>query len=192
MGTLASITQSIDVETACKIAEGFGAKVTIGDDIDEEDVSMLGVIEEEDDPSALLSAHRRTAHAARTTLSPRRRARLASFTPSRVASSRPRTRRTHAVLAAWLRAPCRAPADRDDHGARRPRQDIATRRTARDQRRVGRGGRHHAAHRRVPDLAARLGRHDHLHRHARPRRLVSAARRSLPPRRVARRAMVPH
>jgi len=54
MGTLASITQSIDVETACKIAEGFGAKVTIGDDIDEEDVSMLGVIEEEDDPSALL------------------------------------------------------------------------------------------------------------------------------------------
>jgi len=42
MGTLASITQAIDVETAKKIAEGFGAIVTIGDGDLELDVNMLG------------------------------------------------------------------------------------------------------------------------------------------------------
>ena len=36
MGTLASITQSIDVETASKIATGFGAVVTIGEDVEDE------------------------------------------------------------------------------------------------------------------------------------------------------------
>lgn len=36
MGTLASITQSIDVETAAKIAKGFGAEVTIGDNLEDE------------------------------------------------------------------------------------------------------------------------------------------------------------
>jgi len=34
MGVLASITQSIDAETACTIAEGFGAEVTRGNDDD--------------------------------------------------------------------------------------------------------------------------------------------------------------
>jgi len=54
MGTLASITQSIDVETAAKIARGFGAEVTIGDNVDDEVKTMLGVIEEEEDPSLLI------------------------------------------------------------------------------------------------------------------------------------------
>ena len=43
-----------------------------------------------------------------------------------------------------------APADRHDHGPRRPRQDVAARRDPPRQRRRGRGRRHHPAHRRLP------------------------------------------
>ena len=73
------------------------------------------------------------------------------------------------------RPPRAAPAGRDHHGPCRPRQDLAPRRDPQDQRRLGRGRRHHAAYRRLPgDLAAR--RQDHLHRHARPRGLHGHAR----------------
>ena len=63
MGVMASMTQSIDVETAVTIAKGFGAEVTRpgeGDD-DDDDVedtlaaSLPGVVEEEDDPADLQS-----------------------------------------------------------------------------------------------------------------------------------------
>ena len=59
MGVMASMTQSIDVETAVTIAEGFGAEVTRpgeGDDDEVEDTlaaSLPGVVEEEDDPADL-------------------------------------------------------------------------------------------------------------------------------------------
>ena len=42
-----------------------------------------------------------------------------------------------------------APADRDDHGPRRPRQDLASGCDPQDQCRVGRSWRHHPAHRRL-------------------------------------------
>ena len=42
-----------------------------------------------------------------------------------------------------------APAGRYRDGPRRPRQDLAARRAARDRRRRGRGGGHHPAHRRI-------------------------------------------
>jgi len=55
MGTLASITQSLDVDTAKTIAEGFGAEVTIGSGADDDAAtSILGVMEEEDDPASLV------------------------------------------------------------------------------------------------------------------------------------------
>ena len=47
-----------------------------------------------------------------------------------------------------------AAAGRHDHGSRRPRQDVAARLHPEGQRRRRRGGRHHAAHRRVPRHAA--------------------------------------
>ena len=68
-----------------------------------------------------------------------------------------------------------ARARRDHHGSRRPRQDVASRRHPPDQRGVGRGRRHHAAHRRLSGHDAR-GREDHLHRHAGPRGLHGHAR----------------
>ncbi len=46
--------------------------------------------------------------------------------------------------------PARARAGRDDHGPRRPRQDLAARRDPRDRGRLLGGRRHHAAHRRLP------------------------------------------
>lgn len=57
MGVLASITQSIDQETAVKVAEGFGAEVSSGDVQDGADTleaSLPGLVEEEDDPDSLL------------------------------------------------------------------------------------------------------------------------------------------
>jgi len=56
MGVLASITQSIDAETAQKIAEGYGADVTRGGEGEEAEgagVSALGTIEDEDDEASL-------------------------------------------------------------------------------------------------------------------------------------------
>ena len=68
----------------------------------------------------------------------------------------------------------RAPAGRDDHGPRRPRQDLAAGRDPRDRGR-GRGGRrHHAAHRRLPGAPRRQGRD--LPRHAGPRGVHRDAR----------------
>ena len=64
-------------------------------------------------------------------------------------------------------APAAAPAGDHDHGPRRPRQDLAARRRPRDQRHRRRGGRHHAAYRRVHRRRPRAPRH--LPRHARPR-----------------------
>ncbi len=80
-------------------------------------------------------------------------------------------RRGGPVRRAGRRRSPRVPsAGRHHHGPCRPRQDLAARRHPQDQRRLGRGRRHHAAHRRLPgDLAAR--RQDHLHRHAGPRGL---------------------
>lgn len=55
MGILASITQSIDAETAEKIAVGFGAEVTRGDDGESDaELGALGVIEEEEDADSLV------------------------------------------------------------------------------------------------------------------------------------------
>ena len=71
-----------------------------------------------------------------------------------------------------------ASADRDDHGPRRPRQDLASGCDPQDQRRLGRSGRHHPAHRRLsgddrqrcgPDLPRHAGPRG-LHLDARPRR----------------------
>ena len=67
-----------------------------------------------------------------------------------------------------------APAGRDDHGPRRPRQDIAARLHPPHQGRGGRGGRHHAAHRRLPCRDA--ARRDHVPRHAGPRGIHRDAR----------------
>ncbi len=53
------------------------------------------------------------------------------------------------------RGPAAAAAGRDHHGPRRPRQDVAARRHPADHGRVGRGRRHHAAHRRLPGDARR-------------------------------------
>ena len=61
-----------------------------------------------------------------------------------------------------------APAGRDRHGSRRPRQDLAARLHPPHQGRGGRGGRHHAAHRRVPGRRRPKG-VDHVPRHAGPR-----------------------
>ena len=54
-----------------------------------------------------------------------------------------------------------------DHGACRPRQDLAARRVARDRRRGRRSRRHHAAYRRLPRQPAER-QADHLHRYAGP------------------------
>lgn len=55
MGILASITQSIDAETAEKIAVGFGAEVTRGDGGESDaELGALGVIEEEEDADNLV------------------------------------------------------------------------------------------------------------------------------------------
>jgi translation initiation factor IF-2 len=58
MGVLASMTQSIDLETAITIAEGFGAEVNAeggdGGDDDTLEASLPGVVEEEDDEDSLL------------------------------------------------------------------------------------------------------------------------------------------
>uniref|UniRef100_A0A7S2HRE2 Translation initiation factor IF-2, chloroplastic n=1 Tax=Haptolina brevifila TaxID=156173 RepID=A0A7S2HRE2_9EUKA len=54
MGVLASITQSIDVDTAEKIALGFGAEVIKGADEDAAAVGALGVIEDEDEDEVLV------------------------------------------------------------------------------------------------------------------------------------------
>ena len=68
-----------------------------------------------------------------------------------------------------------APAGRDHHGPRRPRQDLAARRHPLDRCGGGRSRRHHPAYRRLSgDLA--VARQDHLHRHARPRRFHRDAR----------------
>ena len=53
-----------------------------------------------------------------------------------------------------------AAARHHDHGPRRPRQDQPARRDPADQRRRGRGRRHHAAHRRLPDRAHPRGEQD--------------------------------
>ena len=68
-----------------------------------------------------------------------------------------------------------ASAGRDHHGPRRPRQDVAARLHPQGERRRGRSGRHHAAHRRVPRLAAERQEH-HVPRHAGPRGLHRDAR----------------
>ena len=68
----------------------------------------------------------------------------------------------------------RAPAGRDDHGPRRPRQDDAARRDSRDGGRRHRGGRDHAAHRRLPGRRRRT--QDHVPRHAGPRGVHGDAR----------------
>ncbi len=70
--------------------------------------------------------------------------------------------------------PRRSTAGGDDHGPRRPRQDLAARRDPRDRGGSGRGGRHHPAHRRLPGPPRRED--DHLPRHPRPRRLHRDAR----------------
>ena len=67
-----------------------------------------------------------------------------------------------------------ASAGRDDHGPRRPRQDDAPGRDPLDGRRRDRGGRYHAAHRRVPDGRRRP--EDHVPRHAGPRGFHGDAR----------------
>ena len=67
-----------------------------------------------------------------------------------------------------------APAGRDDHGPRRPRQDLAAGRDPHDRGRRGRGRRHHAAHRRLPGAPRRQ--RDHLPGHARPRGVHGDAR----------------
>ena len=58
-------------------------------------------------------------------------------------------------------------AGRDRDGSRRPRQDLAARLRPPHARGERRGGRHHAAHRRVP--RRNRARHDHVPRHAGPR-----------------------
>ena len=67
-------------------------------------------------------------------------------------------------------------AGRDRDGPRRPRQDLAARRAAPRQRGVGRSRRHHPAYRRLSGDRARERQEDHLHRHARPRRVHRDAR----------------
>ena len=67
-----------------------------------------------------------------------------------------------------------APAGGHDHGPRRPRQDDAARRDPQDARRRHRGGRDHAAHRRVPGRRQRT--EDHVPRHAGPRGVHGDAR----------------
>ena len=67
-----------------------------------------------------------------------------------------------------------AAAGGDDHGPRRPRQDLAAGRDPRDRGRRGRGRRHHPAHRRLPGPPQRQD--DHLPRHARPRGVHGDAR----------------
>ncbi len=54
----------------------------------------------------------------------------------------------------------------DDHGPRRPRQDVAARRHSRSQCGDRRGGRHHAAYRRLSGGEERSK--DHVHRYAGP------------------------
>ena len=56
MGVLASITQSIDAETAEKVALGYDAEVTRGGEGESEDqiAGALGVIEEEEDDAMLI------------------------------------------------------------------------------------------------------------------------------------------
>ena len=73
---------------------------------------------------------------------------------------------------AGARRAARAGGHRD--GPRRPRQDLAARLHPLDPRRSRRGRRHHAAHRRLSRRDA--ARHDHLPRHAGPRRLHRDAR----------------
>jgi hypothetical protein len=73
------------------------------------------------------------------------------------------------------RRPRVASAGRHHHGPRRPRQDLAARRHPQDQRRLRRGRRHHPAHRRLSGDAPERP-EDHLHRHARPRRVHRHAR----------------
>ena len=67
-----------------------------------------------------------------------------------------------------------AAAGRHDHGPRRPRQDDAARRDPEREGRRDRGGRDHAAHRRVPGRRRRP--EGHLPRHAGPRGLHRDAR----------------
>ena len=67
-----------------------------------------------------------------------------------------------------------APAGRDDHGPRRPRQDDAAGRDPQERGRRDRGRRDHAAHRRLPGRPRRP--QDHLPRHARPRGVHRHAR----------------
>ncbi len=91
---------------------------------------------------------------------------------------KPRRRVRHRGRPVQHRRPRRgsglAAAGRHHHGPRRPRQDLAARRHPQRQRRVRRGRRHHPAHRRLPGREERP--EDHLHRHARPRRLHGDAR----------------
>ena len=81
--------------------------------------------------------------------------------------------------------PRAAPAGRDDHGPRRPRQDHAAGRDPKREGRRDRGRRDHAAHRRVPGRRRRPQGHlpGHagprgVHRHARPRREGDGHRRA--------------
>jgi translation initiation factor IF-2 len=67
-----------------------------------------------------------------------------------------------------------ARAGRDRDGPRRPRQDLVARLHPQPARGGRRSGRHHAAHRRLPRADA--ARHDHLPRHAWPRRVHGDAR----------------
>ena len=57
---------------------------------------------------------------------------------------------------------------RHDHGPRRPRQDEPARRDPRDERRLRRGRRHHAAHRRLPGGRRRRRPRRHVPRHPGP------------------------
>src|ERR1700693_3714419 len=79
-----------------------------------------------------------------------------------------RRRRFHRYRAALARG------DRD--GPRRPRQDLAARRASPRQCGVGRGRRHHTAHRRLSGDLARKRQEDHLHRYPGPRRVHRDAR----------------
>ena len=67
-------------------------------------------------------------------------------------------------------------AGRDRDGPRRPRQDLAARRAAPCQRGLRRSRRHHPAYRRLSGDLAGKRQEDHLHRHARPRRVHRDAR----------------
>ena len=71
--------------------------------------------------------------------------------------------------------PPAAGADRDHHGPRRSRQNVAAGQDPQEQRRGHRGGRHHAGDPRLARGARRPA--DHLPRHARPRGLHQDARR---------------